>query len=160
MNHAENFGAKWCGYNYRITEIHACIAWHGLIALEGRNRVRQNLADALPRFIRGGHGLLSVCPHRGYPDCDHVYYVLPILVLEGNRSRIAKRLRARGVEVGEGYINPPLHQYPAFRKYARGRLPVVERLSAEQLLILTQVRPPASYEDMDYLRHALEYSVK
>jgi hypothetical protein len=61
-----------------------------------------------------------------------------------------------GIEVGEGYIVPPLHKYQAFARANRIALPVVEELSAHRLCILTQVRPPATEADMDYLAAAIE----
>lgn len=150
MNHGENFGAKWVGYNYRPTEVTACIAWHGLQELEERNKRRQELALELVSNLEEDDRLFTPIE----TDGSHVYYVYPFVLrrpypfpLYVERKTFIKRMSKRGIPVGAGYITPPLHKYPAFRKYARGPLPVVEELSSKTLCILSTLTPdrPLSY---------------
>jgi dTDP-4-amino-4,6-dideoxygalactose transaminase len=90
----------------------------------------------------------------------HVYYVYPFTVPKGTRKRFVKRMKAHGVNVGAGYITPPLHHYPAFRKYAKRELPVVDELSFHTLCLLDCVRPPATARDMHYVAEAMKESLR
>jgi len=156
MNHAENFGSDGVGYNYRMNELTACVAWHGLKDLDQRNKKRQQLAGILNE-IRYFHP----CIYRVVPSAEesHVWYVYPFLVRNGRSRRVfAKRMKAKGIHVGQGYTKP-LHLLPAFRKYARGPLPVVERLWKKELCLLDCVRPPATEEDMRYVAQSMRESL-
>jgi len=138
MNHGENFHQKEVGLNYRPNEVTACIAYHGLLELEERNQRRKDLV----RTLEDSFGLL---PRASWDE--HVWYVYPFRVKRGTRERFCKLMAKRGIPVGAGYLTPPLHKYPAFRKYARGPLPVVEELSSKTLCILSTLTPdkPLSY---------------
>jgi perosamine synthetase len=152
MNHAENFGVDQIGYNYRPNELTACVAYHGLMELGANNRERINLAEALTSLIRNEPKLRKYIeiPESVKFDGSHVFYVYPFKIKNMNRRLFAARMKNRfGIHVGEGYINPCLHEYKAFRKYARGRLPVVESLSRESLCLFYDVTPGASVKDME-----------
>lgn len=155
-NHAENFGSRSVGFNYRPNELTCCVAWHGLQQLHTRNFERMALAKKLHsrmQWIPGVHADLTGC-HEG----SHVFYVFPFRVYK-NRPRFIKRMKERGINVGAGYLTPPLHKYPAFRQYARGPLPVVEELSSKTLCLLDCVRPPATLAHMDYVAKCMEESL-
>ncbi len=146
MNHGENFGAEDVGLNYRPNELTACVAWHGLQELGQRNIRRRQLAYKLEY-----EALDLMCGMRpvGFPEYtreDHVFYVYPFTV-KADRSKFIKRMAKHGIPVGAGYITPTLPHYKAFRKYARGPLPVVEELSSRTLCILSTLTPdrPMSY---------------
>jgi perosamine synthetase len=152
MNHAENFGVDQIGYNYRPNELTACVAYHGLMELGANNRERINLAEALTSLIRGEPKLRKYIeiPESVKFDGSHVFYVYPFKIKNMSRKLFATRMKNRfGITVGEGYINPCLHEYKAFRKYAKGRLPVVEKLSRESLCLFYDVTPGASIKDME-----------
>jgi perosamine synthetase len=143
MNHGENFHSKVVGLNYRPNEVTACIAYHGLLELEERNQRRIDLVR-----IVSNETSRDLRPIPFWPlGKSHVYYVVPLKVKAGTRDKFIKRMAKRGIPVGAGYITPPLHKYPAFRKYARGPLPVVEDLSSKTLCILSTLTPdrPLSY---------------
>lgn len=156
ISHGENFGwsgdgdnwgrASTVGLNGRLNELTACVAYHGLRSVLANNARRRELARVLRRSLSGRTDL-------ALPDEDgHALYVYPVILAEGvDRAAFVKGMRAGGIEVGEGYIRPPLHQYPAFRQYQRIPLPMVEALSERRLCLLSQVRPPATIEDMRYL---------
>lgn len=139
MNHGENFGSASVGYNYRMTEITACVVRHGLMELEERNRKRVALAWDV---IRDGTYLESAW--KNGKRTDHVFYVLPFTI--NNRSRFIAHCAKRGLAVQAGYTTP-LHRLPAFRKYQTVPLPVTERLHEKELCLLTTLTPdrPLSY---------------
>ena len=166
INHAENYGTPWVGYNYRMPELTACVAWHGLQELKERNRRRIGLAELLTTaLVRDetlgdclSNGFFS--PGRPFND-SHVYYVWPFtLRSSANRGVFIKRMKRMGVSVGGGYITPPLHHYPAFRKYAKGPLPVVDELSFKTLCLLDCVRPPATDADMRYVAQCMKRALR
>ncbi len=151
-NHAENFGTDWVGYNYRPNELTACVAYHGLMELGANNRERINLAEALTSLIRNEPKLRKYIeiPESVKFDGSHVFYVYPFKIKNVPRKRFAARMLNRhGIHVGEGYITPCLHEYKAFRKYARRRLPVVEDLSRNSLCIFSHVVPGNTVREME-----------
>lgn len=163
VNHGENFRLDSpyqqlplnVGLNGRINELTACVAEHGLRHVLERNAQRRRLAAVLHRRL-AGHPKMTLLDTTG-----HALYVYPFLLSPGvNRSFFAAALRATGIEVGEGYIQPPLHLYPAFAACRRTPLPVAESLSAQLLCLLTQVRPPATTADMHYIADAIEKALR
>lgn len=157
-NHAENFGTSWVGYNYRPNEVTCCIAWHGLQQVHTRNFERMALARRLTGTWVSLYGDADQINAPGDFDGRHVYYVYPFKVYK-HRSRFIKRMKERGINVGGGYVTPPLHHYKAFRKYTNRALPVVDELSFKTLCLLDCVRPPATLADMDYVAQAMEESL-
>jgi dTDP-4-amino-4,6-dideoxygalactose transaminase len=155
-NHGENFGVNQIGLNYRPNELTCCVAYHGLLELEERNERRQELATGIYDYLVSVNrdkfdALISVhlpAPYPKYPD--HVYYVYPLRLSEYcnvSRPLFIQRMKRHGIHVGAGYITPHLGKYKAFRKYARGPLPVVEELSSKTLCLLYDMTPdkPLSY---------------
>lgn len=150
-NHQENFNQTTVGFNYRMHEVVAVLVRHGLESLDERNEMRRGLAvrfracavfGCLPLWVTPGWSLASEW-------WAHAVYVCPAIYKGGNRERFCANLRARGVEVSGGYITPPLHHYPAFRKYAKRKLSIVDDLSFRKLVLFTQLCPPATVKDME-----------
>lgn len=150
VNHAENFGVDAIGLNYRMNELTACVAYHGLLALRERNRKRKQL---VVRLVNEIVRLIPDFPEKLFLQIhgrnqDHVYYVYPFKVRK-DRAGFIKRMAKRGVTVGAGYINPTLEKYPAFRRYCKKPLPVVTELSEKTLCLLYCLTPdkPLSYAE-------------
>lgn len=126
VNHGECFGSERVGYNYRLTELHACIARYGLRALDDRNKHRAFLAR-------------TVFPHLPrWPQ--HVYYVTPFVVPR-NRDKFVAACAKRGLQVAAGYVRPSLEKYKAYAKYAPRPLPVVTELSEKTFCLLSNLTP-------------------
>jgi dTDP-4-amino-4,6-dideoxygalactose transaminase len=140
VNHGCNFGWDQVGYNYRMTEITACIARHGLKDLEERNQRRRELVFTLSTMDQDWQD----CGYAWSVNEDHVYYVVPFIV-KRNRSRFISRCAKRGLPIQESYTTP-LHHLRAFRKYQRCPLPVVEEVN-KRLCLITTFTPdrPLSY---------------
>lgn len=154
LSHGENWGGAVVGQNGRLAEPLALIAYHGVKTVRKRNAERQRLARVLIEGLGGVPGIASL------PDpTGHSLYVFALILERSvDRGRIATRLRRMGVEVGEGYTRP-LHLLPAFGTYRRVPLPVVERLWKASLLLFTQVRPPATATDMQWLAEAIRAAI-
>ena len=147
LSHAENFGVPWVGTNGHLHEMAACLAWHGLRRVTARNRIRQRRAALLNR-------LLSGLPIQTFPDpTDHAFYVYPVILKpEVDRDRLVLAMAKLGVQSQPGYIQPPLHEYPAFRDYPREPLPVTEELSRKTLLLLpVQITSETTDADVRWL---------
>ena len=162
MNHGCNFGGP-IGYNYRINEVTACIAWHGLMELEERNRKRVELASALRSGLMNGLPLTQCLLRRYWGpeplDGSHVFYTFPFFPEKcKNRSRFIRRMKRKGYTVQSAYTQP-LHTLPAFRKYQRGPLPVVEDVH-KRLCLLNNVRPPSTEKQMREMAIAMREALE
>lgn len=151
------------GWNYRMTEMEAALGIVQWGRLKELNTRRMKLADYLSKKIRG---FLGLSPPVLQPDCKHVYYAYPVRYDENaagiSRAVFAKALRAEGIPVGEGYVrplylNPIYHEnrpaafrfYQGEARYDKGTCPVAEALHERELLLLSVVRPPSTFQDMD-----------
>lgn len=153
VSHGENWGGLDVGLNGRLNELTACVAYHGLVALPARNAQRRRLALALWEHLQDETRVRVLTPEE---IRTHALYVFPLVVREGvDRRAFVRRLKQMGVEAGEGYIIPALHKYPAFHAAVRTPLPVVEELSERSLVLLFQVRPPATVRHMAYMAMAI-----
>lgn len=156
LNHGENFGEEEVGLNGRLSEPVALIAYYSALELLARNRRRRELACTLIYALRGIPGIRSLPSVEG-----HALYVFPFVLEPGvERAAFAKRLREVGVEISEGYITPMLADYVAFKNCRRADLSVVRDLSERSLCLLTQVRPPATHEDMRWLGQAIRAALE
>lgn len=153
-NHSENFDTSHVGFNYRMHEAVACIARHGLLALDERNRRRRDLAYAFHEGLGDLRG--ETCIQASWYRChrQHVFYVTPFVLKHSkrkisseDRDRFIKRCKSSNLTIGEGYICPPLHHYNAFRQYSTLPLPVVDELSERTLCLIYDFTPdkPLSY---------------
>lgn len=135
INHAENFGGREVGYNFRLHEIVACIARHGLKDLEERNQRRRDLAN-----------IVLTDGDRWWNEygSEHVFYCTAFKV-DKDRAGFINRMAKRDIPVQASYTQP-LHTLPAFRKYVTKPLPVVEDVH-KRLCLLTTLTPdkPLSY---------------
>lgn len=148
VNHAENFGSKAVGYNYRMHELVACLARHGLKGLDERNKRRRALAGEFNTLRHIDMVYAGVKRTHDEPEGSHVFYCYPFMLDRGiNRAKFIKRCAEKGLTVGAGYITPSLEKYPAFRRYATSKLPVVTELSEKTLALIYDFTPdkPLSY---------------
>lgn len=146
INHQENFGSKEVGHNYRMHELVAVLVKHGLLELDDRNKRRRELAGEFNE-LKHAEMMRRVSKTYEDPEGSHVFYVYPFLLYIGLRGRFIKRCAKQGLKIGAGYITPPLHHYPAFRRYVRRPLPIVDELSSKMLCLISDFTPdkPISY---------------
>lgn len=147
ISHGENWSRPQIGINGRINEPTALLAYHGLREVKRRNLERRDLAQALVEPLRTDNRIAVL------PDPDwHALYVFPLVLAKGvDRARFVGHLRLQGIEAGEGYLTPPIYRYEAFQACRRTAMPVVDELSERTLVLLSQVRPPATLTEMDWL---------
>ncbi|MFZ1057703.1 MAG: DegT/DnrJ/EryC1/StrS family aminotransferase [Candidatus Rokuibacteriota bacterium] len=166
---ARSYKAEILGWNYRMTELEAALGLVQLRQLPAQNGARQRLAAHLTRALAGIPGL-RVPPTR--EECEHVYYVYPLLYDEAAwgipRARFVDAVTAEGIPISGGYVKPlylsPLYQerrawafrtYRGAARYEEGICPVVERLHNRDMLLIAVVRPPATERDIDDIAAAI-----
>lgn len=155
ISHMENWANAEIGINGRLNEPTALIAYHGMKDVLKRNAQRQKLAARLVERLRFETRIRTLPEPAG-----HALYVFPMVLAKGlDRVKFANMLRAKKIEVGEGYLTPPIHRYEAFKFCRTAPTPVVDELSEKSLVILSQVRPPATLSDMDWLADAIRVAL-
>jgi dTDP-4-amino-4,6-dideoxygalactose transaminase len=160
--------ADLVGFNYRMTEIEAAIAGAQLGKLEGLITPRIEAAD----FLRSRwEKIPGLTPATVEPDCRHAYYVFAVqydaATVGISRERFVEAVRAEGVPLSPGYVEPlylqPIYQQRTMRcgpncpryegtvSYERGICPTAELMHYERLFLTTllhQGMTPADLEDV------------
>ncbi len=143
------------GYNYRMSDLHAAIAYEQLKKVNGFNKKRVQNAAAYTKLLKTVEGLIlpTVQPNR-----THVYHQYTVRVTKGfgmNRDQLASYLRERGIGTGV-YYPKALHEYKHTAKlgYKKGSFPQAE-LAAREVLSLP-VHPKVSAHDIKLVVQAIE----
>lgn len=158
------------GFNYRMTEIEAAIASEQLKKLEGLVTPRVEAAEFLTCELSGLPGLT---PPAVRPNVRHGYYIYAMkydaAATGVPRETFAAALRAEGIPLGEGYVEPiylqPIYQqriafgkdgfpftYPGYQgrvDYERGVCPVTERMHFKELLHGDFCHAGMTHEDLE-----------
>jgi perosamine synthetase len=165
------------GFNYRMTEIEAAIAREQLKKLEKLVVPRIEAADYLTERL---NNLLGLTPPVVRPSVRHGYYVYALRYdakkLGVPRDRFLSAVKAEGIPVGAGYIEPiylePLYQrriafgrdgfpftysnYKGKVSYEPGLCPVTERMYYNELLIMDVCHANMQRQDLDDTVNAFE----
>jgi perosamine synthetase len=120
-NHGELAGGP-VGLNLRMTEVEAAIALSQLNKVKRLVEGRRELAEFLTECVVNYPGLI---PPLVREDCDHAYYIWALTV-ERERQWFVRAIRAEGVPMNYGYVEP-LYRLPAFSKY-KAHCPTAEWL--------------------------------
>ena len=158
------------GYNYRMTEIEAAIASEQLKKLETLITSRVELADYLTERLGGLPGLT---PPVVRADTRHGYY-LYVMRYESAKTGVARdrfvaALKAEGIPMVEGYVEPiylePVYQqriafgkdgfpftysgYKGHVNYDLGICPVTERMHYQEIIYTNIVHAGISQFDLE-----------
>lgn len=161
------------GFNYRMTEIEAAIASEQLKKLQGLLDARIERCEQLSELLSNLPGLSTPAVRSG---CVHAFYAYVLRYDSAAtgvpRARLAEALKAEGVPVAEGYVEPiylqPLYQQrrlyggtgspwtdPAYAggsvRYDKGICPITERMHYDEVLYTGAVHAqtePGDIEDM------------
>lgn len=126
INHGENMGSSG-GLNLRMPEVSAAIAHTQL--RRGPEIIQERMAQADDLLLAMGD-IPRLRPPVKRPGVVNVHYTVPFLV-EKNRAAFCTALRAEGVPIVEGYVEP-LYRMKAFQDYA-SPCPVAEDLQDRRL---------------------------
>jgi dTDP-4-amino-4,6-dideoxygalactose transaminase len=160
------------GFNYRMTEIEAAIAAEQLNKLRGLVARRRKVAAMLMERLTGLPGItLPVVK----PGVEHGWYLFTMrfdAVRAGvSRARFVEAIRAEGVPLAAGYVEPiylePMYQkriafgrdgfpftYPGYTgkvSYQQGICPVVERMHFEEVIFTNACHAGIGEEEVDDL---------
>lgn len=121
------------GFNSRLDGLQAVVLRAKLGRLDAWNEARIAAAGRYGALLAGVHGVRVPQVMPGNVSVWHLYMVR---LADGNRDRVAQRLRERGIGVGVHYPLP-LHMLPAlaFLGHGPGEFPNAERWSAEILTL-------------------------
>jgi dTDP-4-amino-4,6-dideoxygalactose transaminase len=178
-NHGENMADKpgyapkslvnMLGFNFRMTEVEAAIAYEQLKKMDALNRHRIESAEFLNQELAGLPGLTLPATR---PGATHVYYMYITLYDETKtgitRKRLIDAIRAEGITIWGGYLKPlylePLYQkkiaigdkgfpfvgphYSGTIDYSKGICPVAEELYEKKTIVNPYLYPPLSMSDM------------
>lgn len=165
--------ANLIGFNFRMTEIESAIASEQLKKLETLTHPRIEAAE----FLRARWSKIpGLTPAWVQPDCRHVYYVFALQYDAGamgiSRKRFVEAVRAEGVPLSEGYVEPlylqPLYQQRAFAcgpncgrysgtaTYDKGLCPVAEAMHFERLMYTDLIHPGLTQGDLEDVASSVE----
>jgi perosamine synthetase len=131
-NHGELAGYP-VGLNLRMTEVEAAIALSQLNKVKEIAEGRRELAEFLTGCVVNYPGLIPPLVREG---CDHAYYMWALTV-DRERQWFVQAIRAEGVPMNYGYVEP-LYRLPAFSKY-KARCPNAEWLLHDVTLCTFEV---------------------
>ena len=184
-NHGENCVAGFgrpelniLGFNLRMTEMEAAVAFHQLRKLKWLNAWRQDLAEYLSSEITKRFDFIE--PPYVAPDCRHVYYLYH-MTYDAKKAGIpldlfVKAIQAEGVPVFSRW-GAPIYRLPIYKNrsaqgnsgwpfqapsyhgqvdYSPGICPNTEASEHSSLFIETLVRWPNTRSDMDLVLESFE----
>jgi len=158
------------GWNYRLTEVQAAIGIPQLAKLDRFNALRQSLARRLTEGLRRFDFLTPPVVEDG---CTHVYYMYPIRFHAERagveRAAFVKAMRAEGVSLSAGYLQPlylePIYQrriaygkkgcpfscpfYGKQPSYAKGLCPTAERMYEREMMTTDICKHPNGEREVD-----------
>ncbi len=165
------------GWNYRLPEIEAAMAYTQLKRLEKLSLHRIKLANYLTEKLRNFRG---ITPPAVLEDTMHVYYLYAMKFNEEkvgiSRDLFVKAVKAEGVPITNGYMRPLYLQsiyrtkkaygnkkcpfvcayYPKTIRYRKGMCPVTERLEEREVMTTNITRIPLLCRDIDMFVRAIE----
>jgi perosamine synthetase len=165
------------GFNYRMTEIEAAIASEQLKKLEKLVVPRIEAADYLTERLSK---LPALTPPVVRPAVRHGYYVYALRydanVFGVSRDRFVGALKAEGIPMGAGYVEPiylePVYQrkiafgrdgfpftysgYKGCVNYERGLCPVTEKMHYEELITINVCHANIQRGDLEDTVNAFE----
>lgn len=147
-NHGE-LASDTLGYNYRLTELNAAVAYEQFKKLDSFIAIRQELAEYLTEQIKDFIDTPKIAE-----GCTHTYYTYAIKTKE--RDRLQHELGMKGIYFGSGGLKP-LHLIPFYGGH-EGQFPIAERMYRE-MMFTDIIRPQATFKDMDYIAEGICRSI-
>lgn len=169
------------GSNYRMTEMHAAIAYEQVKKLDFLTRKRVELAKYLTHKLEKIPGV--EVPRYG-KEMKHVYYVFPIKIHERrlgvSRDTLVDAMKAEGFPMSKGYVKP-IYLLPIFQNkkvfnnfffpfegkyfdtrvsYKKGICPVCERMYEKEFTFTSICQYPRTKKDINLFIQALEKVLK
>lgn len=162
-HHGQSDGRKYqyldLGYNYRLTDIAASIAFVQLKKVDKFSRQRIKNAKALSKGLEDTKGLILPKIKVGFKHVFHQYTIRVTAEYGLSRDELLESLKSKGVNCGIYYPKPlHLHRHFAKQGYKAGDFPVAEKM-ANQVLSLP-VHPGVVDEEIKKIITAIKESSK
>lgn len=149
-NHAEvsNPDLKMVGYNFRLGELEAIIAYDQFTHVDDINAQRIELCEYVTSQLKDIEGLT---PPVVKAQCTHVYWMYALKIdkakLGLTRDEFNARLKQQGILFTPGY-NPPLNRLPIYKGWNHWETPVAEgRMYNEELMVTGMFKPPMTMSE-------------
>ncbi len=141
-NHGEVIdpGMWTLGYNYRMTEIEATIAYYRFLKMDEILNHRR-LGTLM---VEGRFGKQRTCELE-----DHGAYVYPVRVKDN--KKVAEAMTQKGFPLRAGYLTRPLHKVPI---YGGGDCPVTDKMWSKELIVTDIIKQP--FDDIQRFCYELE----
>ena len=138
--------ATFAGYNFRMSDILACIGSVQIDKIEFMNKKRIEHSNYLIENLKYIEGLeLPFTPN----NRTHVFQMFTIKVNENKRDSLIHKLREKGIGASV-HFDPPVHKQPYYlEKYPNITLPVTEDISKR--IITLPMYPSLSKEELNYI---------
>jgi len=115
---------KIVGYNYRMCEIEAYLAWQQFNTIDENLDYRNELTSYMSELLSQVEGLV---PPVIKDYCTrHSFYTYGVKVTNGRRDEIQQKLKEKGIYFGHGGYVKPLYHLPIYNTDMR--LPVCEKM--------------------------------
>lgn len=163
------------GFNYRMTEVQAAIAYEQLKKLSNLNELRLEMVGLLKEYINSKDYFKFIdccdsCDDDHKKNSHPTFYLAPFLVTTDHfhRNEFIDAVNAEGLLFAKGYVRPlylqPIYQQKRFFKhgypfsakenhetsqnYSIGECPNAEDLHFNRLVTSEHIRPPNSLDDV------------
>lgn len=146
---ARNYDIAEVGHNYRMDDLRAAIGRAQLSRLPSLLAERRSLVDMYHRELRDVSGVrVPAFGSRGSP----ANYLMPVLLLNGERESVRAGLAEVGVQTSVHY--PPVHLFDHYRQTSESSLPRTESVAGRQLTL--PLFPTMTAEQVIYVCRSLE----
>lgn len=140
------------GYNYRLSNLHACIARYSLKEIASNTEKRQAIAN---RYLMELDEDSWILPHTG-KGRSHVYhqFTLRAASTKVSREMIIRKLTAHDIEAGIYYPHA-LTDYPHLREYENPTHPTPNSMLAAQTVFSIPIHPMLTHSEVSQIIKAL-----
>jgi len=125
------------GWNYRMTEIEACIGYHRFLRLDEVNNYRSRMAQYITENLLT---TTTANPPVVSDNVKHSYYTYAIKFPNDDALDFCNRMEAKGISLKVGYVKP-LNLLPAYGKGTQ-KCPVAKDMWQSKLVVTDIIKEP------------------
>jgi perosamine synthetase len=156
MNPKKRYWHDVVGFNYRMTNLQAALGLAQLGKIERFVERKRRIAKIYTEELSSIEGV-TLHPEMSWAKC--VYWLYSILIdnkkMKITRDKLAEKLEENGIETRKFFY--PLHEMPAYQKYARFVYPISSKISRQGLNLPSSTK--LSEEDVKYITQRIRESL-
>lgn len=138
------------GFNFRMSNLAAAVGAAQFKKINQLNRRRRQLARRLTTELKS---VASVIPLEAVSGVEHVYQMYPVRLAGIDRTKFIAKLQRQGIQASV-HFDPPVHRQKFYRQFARGVLPVTDKLAQTEVTL--PLYPDMSFDQIDILAKAVK----